>query len=331
MNEPSLGTLRPVAPRTMWLNEAANFTPWLAHPDNIQRLGEAIGLELEVEHTEVAVGPFAADILARDSATGNYVVIENQLNGTDHDHLGKALTYAASLGARTVVWVAPAFTNEHRKTFDWLNDNSIEDLSFFAVQIELWIIDESKPAVRFNVVSRPTELRPVVVIGKTELTPTRRLQFEWWTAFREALLTAKALPSVQTPRPQYWYNIALGKTGYHLSATANVEESLIGVRVYMMNRFGADAALNQLLESRAEIEEAVGEPLLWKPNPEASDKVILLRRKADIRIKDQWTDHLKWMVDAVVRLRKVFGPRIKSLQLESMANDVSTVEVDEGA
>jgi len=316
----------------MWPNEAADFTPWLAHPDNIQRLGEAIGLELEVEHTEVAVGPFAADILARDSATGNYVVIENQLSPTDHDHLGKSLTYAAALGAKTVVWVAPSFTDEHRKTLDWLNDNSIEDLSFFGVQVELWVIDESKPAVRFNVVSRPTELlRQAVVHAKTELTPTRRLQLEWWTAFREALLTAKALPSVQTPRPQYWYNVALGRTGYHLSATANVDQSLIGVRVYMMNRFGADAALNQLLESRAEIEQAVGEPLLWNPNPEASDKVILLQRKADIRIKDQWADHLKWMVDAVVRLRKVFGPRIRVLQVESMGNGVATVEADEGA
>jgi hypothetical protein len=199
------------------------------------------------------------------------------------------------------------------------------------VQVELWKIDESKPAVRFNVVSRPTALRPVVVTAKTELTPTRRLQLEWWIAFREALLAAKALPSVQAPRPQYWFNIALGRTGYHLSATANVDESLIGVRVYMMNRFGGEAALNQLLESRAEIEKAIGEPLLWNPNPEASDKVIVLRRKADIRIKDQWTDLLKWMVDAVVRLRKVFGPRIKALQLESMGDGVSIVEAEEGA
>ena len=332
MNDPNLGNLRPVDARTMWPNEAAHFTPWLAHPDNINRLGEAIGFELEVEHTEVAVGPFSADILARETATGNYVVIENQLNRTDHDHLGKSLTYAAALGAKTVVWVATVFTDEHRKTLDWLNDNSVEDLSFFGVQVELWAIDESKPAVRFNVVSRPTELlRPPKVPTNVELTPTRRLQLEWWTSFRDALLTAKALPSAQSPRPQYWYNIALGKTGYHLSATANVDQCLIGVRVYMMNRYGADAALTQLLESRSEIEQAVGEPLIWNPNSEASDKVILLQRKADIRIKDQWPDHLKWMVGAVVRLRKVFGPRMKTLQLEAMGNGLSAVEADEEA
>ena len=105
----------------------------------------------------------------------------------------------------------------------------------------------------------------------------------------------------------------------------------MGVGVYMMNRFGGDAALNQLLESRAEIEQAVGEPLLWNPNPEASDKVILLQRKADIRIKDQWADHLAWMVDAVVRLRKVFAPRIKALELESVGNGDSPAEADAGA
>jgi Domain of unknown function (DUF4268) len=329
MNEPVLGALHSVQPRTLWPNEAADFTPWLAHPDNIERLGNVIGLELEVEHTEVAAGPFSADILARESGTGSYVVVENQLECTDHDHLGKALTYAAVLGAKTVVWVAPAFTDEHRKTLDWLNDNSKDEVSFFGVQVEIWVIDGSKPAVRFNVVSRPTELlRQAVVQAKAELSPTRRLQLEWWTAFREALVAAKAVPSAQSPRPQYWYNVALGRTGYHLSATANVDERVIGVRLYMMSRFGAEEALSQLLESRTEIEQDLGESLLWNPNPEASDKVIVLRRTADIRIKDQWPDHLKWMVDATVRLRKVFGPRIKALQVDQIGSGVANGEAD---
>jgi hypothetical protein len=315
----------------MWRDEAGDFTPWLAMPDNIQRLGQAVGLELEVEHTEVAVGPFAADILARDSANGAYVVIENQLVRTDHDHLGKAITYASALGARTVIWIAPLFTDEHRKALDWLNDNSVADLSFFGVQVELWAIDTSKPAMRFNVVSRPTELLRQATQASTELTPTRRIQFDWWVAFRDALIAAKALPSTQTPRPQYWYNIALGRTGFHLSATANVDECRIGIRVYLMSRFGGDAALAQLMESRDDIERDVGEALHWNPNPEASDKVIVLLRDADLRNRAAWPEYLEWMVQATVKMRRAFAQRIRDVQVDAVAADAPAAEPDEGA
>lgn len=310
-----LGNLVKVEARNVWPNEATNFTPWLASSENINRLGVAIGLELEVEHTEVAVGPFSADIVAFESVTGNYVVIENQLTKTDHDHLGKSLTYAASLGAKTVVWVATEFTDEHRKTLDWLNANCVNEISFFGVQLELWTIDESKPAVRFNVVSRPPDWRPKKVPVDQDLTPIKQLQLEWWTVFRDALMAAKAVPSARSPSARLWYDISLGRTGYHLSATANLQGCEICVRVYLKQKFGADEALEQLLDDREEIEQALGEPLIWNPNPDNNDKVILLRRAADLRIKELWPDHLKWMVDAVVRLRKEFGPRIKALQI----------------
>jgi hypothetical protein len=314
-----LGILTSVDVRNQWPSEASDFTPWLAQEANIAQLGEAIGLELEVEHTEVAVGPFAADILARDSATpGSYVVIENQLTKTDHDHLGKALTYAAGLGAKTVVWVATSFTDEHRQLLNWLNDNSAEELSFFGVQVELWSIDGSAPAVRFNVVSQPAEI--VRRLGPTkhgELTDAKKLQLEWWTAFRELLITRKALPSTQTPKPLYWYNVALGRSGFHISAIANTYVNRIGVRLYMVGRFGAAAAMAQLKQFKEEIERELGFPLVWDPNPDKSDKVIAVFRELDLERKDKWPEYLNWLADKVIRFREVFGPRVKALDLSS--------------
>lgn len=168
--------------------------------------------------------------------------------------------------------------------------------------------------------SRPTELaRQVIAIKKGELSDVRKLQYEWWTAFRDELLNRKAVPSAQSPRPQYWYNIALGRTGIHLSATANTYDKRIGVRVYLMARYGGGAALEQLLAQRTTIEQEVGAPLEWNPNPDASDKVIVIHRDADLSQRDKWPEYVSWLVDMTVRLRKAFGSRVKQLNLTQTA------------
>ena len=152
-----LGLLTKVDIRSQWTDEAIKFPPWLASKENVSRLSDAIGIELELESTEVAEGPHPGDILGRDLSTGDYVLIENQLGKTSDDRLGKSLTYAAGLNASSVVWLASDFTEDHKKALDWLNDISSEHISFFGVLIELWRIDDSKPAVKFTVVSRPAK------------------------------------------------------------------------------------------------------------------------------------------------------------------------------
>lgn len=317
MEQVKLGLLSKLELRNVWPNEAANFTPWLAQKDNLAKLGIAVGMELEAEHTEVACGPFSADIVARELSSDSYVVIENQLGKTDHDHLGKSLTYASALGAKAIIWVAGEFTEEHRKTLDWLNDNTTEDVDFFGVQVELWSIEGSLPAVRFNVVSRPTELaKQAAAVKSGELSDNRKLQLEWWTAFRDALMKRKAVPSAQSPRPQYWYNIALGKAGAHLSATANTFDKEIGVRVYLSSKVGGETTLRHLMESKDQIENEIGSPLKWNPNPGATDKVIVLTRPADLTLRGKWPEYLDWMVNTTVKFRNTFGPRVRDLAVE---------------
>ena len=310
-----LGQMKRVKAAELWKHEEHDFTPWLATEENIGRLADALGLEFQVEAIEVPVGPFSADILAKDTSE-NYIVIENQFGKTDHDHFGKILTYAATLGAVAVVWIAERFTDEHRKAIEWLSEHTSEDLALYAVEIELWQIDNSKPALRFNVLSKPTEIARGATAIKSggPITETKKLQLEFWTMFREQLLKHKVVPSAQTPRPQYWFDISLGRSNLHLSCIANTWEGRIGVRVYIGNKI-ADLALPQLEAQRKEIEAEIGEPLKWNPYPEKQDKIIVLDRMVDLHDRSQWDGYVSWLVERVDKFRKAFAPRVKALKL----------------
>ena len=190
MTDAQISTLEPVDLRTVWADEAQHFTPWLARSENLARLEEALDLQLEPRGTEQAVGSFSADILCRRLDGGSdeesWVVIENQYGRTNHDHLGKLLTYAAGLNARTVVWIAEEFRDEHRAALDLLNASTTEEYAYFGVEIELLKIDSSLPAPRFNIVAQPNDwaktVRPPPSDG--ELSEGKQLQLQFWTEFQ---------------------------------------------------------------------------------------------------------------------------------------------------
>ena len=313
-----MGEIQKLPVKNYWKHEEHEFTPWLAKDENISRLADAIALELEVEGVEVPVGPFSADVLAKD-ASGNYVVIENQFGKTNHDHLGKLLTYAANLGATAVVWLAEQFTDEHRKTIEWLNEHVSDELSLYAVEIELWQIDKSRPAVRFNVLSQPTVISKQVTAVKSAapMTDAKKLQLDFWTAFRSELLKRKIVPNAETPRPQYWFHVPLGRTNFTLSNVANTADGKIAVRVLIRSEV-ASTALPQLEAERSTIESEIGEKLEWDPNPDAIDKTIRLQRAADLNDRDKWPEYVSWLVDKVDKFKKAFGPRVKKLDLDEL-------------
>lgn len=308
-----LGEFKKLDVRNLWPHEAKDFTPWLAGEENIALLGQALGIELEVEKVEAAVGPYSADILAKDGK-GQFVVIENQLEKTNHDHLGKAITYGSVLNASSIVWIASDFTEEHQRALDWLNDNTSEDLGFYGVHLELWKIDDSKPAVRFNVISRPAVIKKKAASGDTELTEARQLQLAFWTEVRDKLLSEKVISSAQSPRPQYWFDVSMGRAGIHLSNTCNTYENHIGVRLYIGNKV-AEKALPQLMAQKDAIEAEMGVTLQWDPNPDARDKVIVIHHKLDVWDESKWPEGVDWLVDMVSKFRKAFIPRIKKLKL----------------
>jgi hypothetical protein len=317
-----LGSFRKLQVRSIWSNESSEFTPWLAKEENLALLSEQLGLELELEATEVSVGPYSADILAKDSGSDRYVVIENQLEKTNHDHLGKAITYASALNASAVVWIATDFTDEHKRALDWLNENCTEDIGFYGVTLELWQIDDSSPAVRFNVISYPSESIRQVAKSKAsdEVSDTKKLQLEFWTAFREAMVKTGKVSSLRSPRPSYWYDIPLGRSHINLSLTANTYENRIGIRVYIQNQI-AEQALKQLDPQREAIEKEVGAKLEWNPHPEKQDKTIVLSTTADLKDKSRWSEYIDWLVANTIGMRQAFQARVKNLDLSNDSSE----------
>ncbi|OAV74056.1 hypothetical protein Barb7_02499 [Bacteroidales bacterium Barb7] len=305
-----LGELKLIPPREQWHDEAKDFTPWLA--EHIEELSKALGLELEVENTEVAAGPYSADILAKDIGTDNYVIIENQLEKTNHDHLGKSITYASVLDASTIIWIATNFTEEHKKSLDWLNDHTNGEISFYGVQLELWKIDDSKAALRFNIISKPNQaVRQAAKLKAVEdLSDSKKFQLSFWNKFKDKLTKTKKIPNIQRPGPKHWFDITLGKAGIKISNTCNTETNTVAIRIYIGNRI-ADKMLPFLESKKTEIQEKVGEQLIWNPNPDNKDKIISLSYLTDFKDEQKVEEALDWLVDHTIKFREVLSKTIR--------------------
>ena len=206
-----LATIERMELREVWSDEAAEFTPWLA--ENISVLGEALSMDLEVEAREASVGGYALDILARDVESNRQVVIENQLGATDHDHLGKLLTYAAGFDANVIVWVAKNFRDEHREALDLLNRRTGEDTEFFGIEVELWRIDDSRPAVNFNLVATPNEWRRETVRNVRRPSNVSRKGGRYREFFQELMDTLREehnFTGARRAQPKHWHFFPAG-------------------------------------------------------------------------------------------------------------------------
>jgi len=225
MTTPILSRLERVDLRDIWLSEAADFTPWLARPENLTILGETLAIDLELEAQEKSVGPYRADILCKDIGTSSWVLVENQLERTDHAHLGQHLTYASGLEAVTIAWIAARFTEEHRSTLDWLNKITDESFRFFRLEVELWRIGDSSAAPKFNIVSKPNDWSRSVAkaaraIDETELSDTRIMQREYWATLNAVLeATDGPVAGNRKPQPQSWmaYSVGRKESGFRVT------------------------------------------------------------------------------------------------------------------
>ena len=310
---PDLATIERVDIRGVWSNEAADFTPWLA--ENIGELGEALGMDLEVEAREASVGGYALDILARDQ-DNRQVVIENQLENTDHDHLGKLLTYAAGFDANVMVWIARKFRDEHRDTLDLLNRRTGEDTEFFGVEVELWQIDNSRPAVNFNLVATPNEWRKQTVsdaLTPGNVSPRMERYREFFQELIDTLREDHNFTNARRAGHRHWcrFSAGYGKRARYGANFAAEERARVELYIASGDMDWNSELFDQLFELRADIQSELGEPLEWDRlgNPR-----IAVVRPGSIDDDEETLREIRaWMVERLLKFKQVFGPRLDEL------------------
>lgn len=324
MGAKTLGRLEKVELREAWLSESSDFTPWLAQDENLGLLGETIGIELELEAQEKEVGPFRADILCKDTVTDSWVLIENQLERTDHSHLGQVLTYAAGLKAVTVVWIAKRFTEEHRAALDWLNEHTDEGIHLFGLEVELWKIGDSSIAPKFNVISQPNDWSRTVqqaAAGTGEVSAHKQIQLKFWTAYLEHMESKNSIVRFVKPLPRNWIAHSMGRTGVYLASVTSSWNYETGVKEPQLR---AELCLNgpsskrefaALQEQKESIEEALGFAVTWHiPDDKVRLCKIYAQEEADFLNESLWPGQFEWLRQRVEALYRVFTPLVKDLR-----------------
>ena len=293
--------------RQIWKNEAQEFSPWLG--ENLAHLGERLGMELELTESEASVGDFSLDLLAKGLGAGRPVIIENQLTQTDHDHLGKLLTYAAGFDAATVIWIADAIREEHRQALDWLNQRTDAETQFFGVVVEVLQIGGSKPAFNFRPVVFPNEWQKRRRRRTTKTISTRGEAYrDYFQELIDELREKHKFTGARIAQPQNWYSFASGFTGITYS-TSFSQGNRARAEVYIDRGDGEqnDSLFEWLKGQRPEIEAEMQEPLEWEPlEAKRACRIAIYRSGSIDDDAEALREVRRWAVNRLLKLKKAF-------------------------
>ena len=285
----------------IWKHEARDFSKWLSEEENLKELSNAVGIDIVLEERESAVGSFSVDIFANEEGTSRKIIIENQLADTDHDHLGKIITYAAGKAADVVIWIVKKARDEHRQAIEWLNQRTDEDVGFFLIEIELWTIGDSLPAPRFNVVEKPNDWAKIMKASEG-LSETQKLQLEFWQTFIDYAFNKPKFSSNFSRRKalaQNWYDLAVGSSEYHISMTISIQKKRLSVDIYINNN-------KELFTKLLEQKEAIAQYLNMQVDWIEADKACRIVTFSDGDVKkgpSVWNSLFDWFIETAVKFK----------------------------
>lgn len=303
----AIGRLKEIDVRNLWQHEQYDFSSWLAKESNIEYLNDILGLTLSEIDKEVFVGPYRCDIVAKDETTGDVVIIENQLESTNHDHLGKIITYAAGLDAKYVVWIVKEAKEEHRAAIEWLNNNSSKNINFFLIEIHAYQIGDSEPAPKFEVIEKPNDF---VKKNKSnsrdgELNKSQSERLIFWEQFNQ-VLTERGRPfNIRKATTDHWYDVAIGSSEAHIAIDLVNKENCIVVELYISDN---KELFDKLLENKEAIENSLGFALNeWaRLNEKKASRIKYYIDGLNFNDHSNYPDLMNKSIDAAVKMRQVF-------------------------
>lgn len=298
---PDLGNLTKIADlRTIWIEER-DFSDWLAKEENLAALSNEIGIDIDFEERESAVGGYKVDIFGVEEGSDRRIIIENQLEDTNHDHLGKIITYAAGKDAEIIIWIVKSVRDEHRQAVEWLNNHTDNRIGIFLIAMELWKIGDSLPAPKFNVIAKPNDWVKNINTGNQSEIQNLRLGF--WNGFVEFVRNYPNFQNIKTtmrtPKPKRWFRVDIGNSDIHISLNMNSRTKEIKTGL----SFGDNIELfNLFLSRKAEIEKELGS-MEWLLPPRRCRMNLITA--GDIADKTRWPEYYKWFADKLLQLREV--------------------------
>lgn len=300
----NLGTLKEITDlRSIWPHEALNFTPWVA--ENVDLLADAVGLDITVDETESSVGDFNVDIYASETGTDRKIIIENQLEDTDHDHLGKLITYASGKGADVVIWVVKHAREEHKAAVEWLNNHTDDKIGFFLCEIKLFQIGDSQIAPAFTVVERPNDWKKE--IRKTaSANSTQQQRLEYWQAFNDYAFSDANFSRIfnkRKPTTDHWMDFSIGSSACHIAVSQIQKRKAVDVELYIND----DKELfKSLFAHKDEIEKNMEMELEWKELPERKASRILIEKTVDLDDRATWPEQFDYIMDTCIKMKRAF-------------------------
>jgi len=306
----NIGTLQRVELRTLWKHEARDFSSWLALPENLELLSEEIGISLINPVTENGVGSFSADIVAEEEDTSRTVLIENQLEASNHDHLGKLFTYGAGLDAEVIIWIVKTAREEHEQAINWINEHTDEKINIFLIQIEAWQIGNSDPAPKFNIIAKPNDWAKQVKqsSGRRGVTEYKLYQQKFWEDFIQTAGTSSWM-SGRRPKPQHWYDISIGSSKAHVSLTLNHFENWVNCELYI-SKDEDKVIFDRLYRDRAAIEKELGMTVEWQRLEGKKASRVKATINGNIEHEAEWPEYFAWLMDTATKFKKTFAKRI---------------------